>query len=637
MSEPTMRTLSLGAGVQSTTLLLMSLDGTLPKVDCAIFADTGWEPARVYEHLALITDAAAGGGVPVLTVSNGDLRADAIDPAHRYASIPYFVRNPDGSNGMGRRQCTSEYKLTPIRRKVRELLGAKAPDFRRVPKGRIAEQWIGFSADEIGRVSDHDQVSYIRKRYPLLELGFARKACERWLRARGWTSVAKSACVGCFSYETEIITADGSRPIGSLVDPATGTGRATLLIPRRRNGWAAWREVEVRSFGTQQLYRIELVKRRETKTVYATAEHRWKTKHPKTGVWSDFVSTLELTPGDQLPVSRAQNIMASGLHNPAVSPFGIAAGFVFGDGSRTNRRNGPAWADFYANKDEPLMPYFAPLPMREYVGTHGEQFTRAYGVPRSWKDVPSLTEARGYLLGWLAGYFAADGHVSKQGQAVLSSANRSHLVHARDVCNLLGVGSSAIRTKDHPAIGGRMATIHELGIYYRDLPLEFWLMPHHRQRVADRMAAVAERRDDWTVASVQITGRVEEVFCAVVPGEEMFVLADSLATGNCPFHGNRQWRELRDNHPGEWQDAVEFDIQIRKGGARGLPLNGEAFLHASRVPLDQAPIDRVTSAEWKSRQGDLLDVIADEDEEGNPDGCSPYGCRSGSPVTRGAA
>jgi hypothetical protein len=57
-----MRTLSLGAGVQSTTLLLMSLDGTLPKVDCAIFADTGWEPARVYEHLALITDAAAGGG-----------------------------------------------------------------------------------------------------------------------------------------------------------------------------------------------------------------------------------------------------------------------------------------------------------------------------------------------------------------------------------------------------------------------------------------------------------------------------------------------------------------------------------------------------------------------------------------------
>jgi hypothetical protein len=62
MTEPTIRTLSLGAGVQSTTLLLMSLEGMLPKLDCAIFADTGWEPQRVYEHLDLISAQAAGGG-----------------------------------------------------------------------------------------------------------------------------------------------------------------------------------------------------------------------------------------------------------------------------------------------------------------------------------------------------------------------------------------------------------------------------------------------------------------------------------------------------------------------------------------------------------------------------------------------
>jgi hypothetical protein len=61
MPEPTMRLLSLGAGVQSTTLLLMALDGTLPGLDYAIFADTGWEPQRVYDHLGLITAKAAGG------------------------------------------------------------------------------------------------------------------------------------------------------------------------------------------------------------------------------------------------------------------------------------------------------------------------------------------------------------------------------------------------------------------------------------------------------------------------------------------------------------------------------------------------------------------------------------------------
>jgi hypothetical protein len=58
----TMRLLSLGAGVQSTTLLLMSVYGDLPKLDAAIFADTGWEPKRVYEHLAKVTAEAERGG-----------------------------------------------------------------------------------------------------------------------------------------------------------------------------------------------------------------------------------------------------------------------------------------------------------------------------------------------------------------------------------------------------------------------------------------------------------------------------------------------------------------------------------------------------------------------------------------------
>lgn len=48
-----LRVISLGAGVQSTTMALMAAAGEIgPMPDCAIFADTGWEPAAVYEHLA---------------------------------------------------------------------------------------------------------------------------------------------------------------------------------------------------------------------------------------------------------------------------------------------------------------------------------------------------------------------------------------------------------------------------------------------------------------------------------------------------------------------------------------------------------------------------------------------------------
>lgn len=294
MTHSPLHLLSLGAGVQSTVLALMAIDGTLPGCDGAIFADTGWEPGRVYAHLDRLEVALTSAGIPLYRVSNGNLRDDSLDPEHRYASVPYFVANPDGSRGMGRRQCTSEYKLAPIGRKVRELLGAAAPEFRRVPKGRTAEQWIGFSTDEIHRVSDNNGVSYITKRYPLLDLDMSRKDCQRWLTARGWGETAKSACVGC------------------------------------------------------------------------------------------------------------------------------------------------------------------------------------------------------------------------------------------------------------------------------------------------------------------------------------------------PFHGNEQWRNMRDNHPDEWADAIEFDKAIRMGGAHGLPLNGEAFLHRSRIPLSIAPIDRVTRKEWADRSSDIFDALA---ELGDPDGCSPYGCRSGEKVS----
>lgn len=191
---------SCGAGVQSTALALLVADGELPQPDAVIFADTGWEPSEVYQQVDRLEALYASIDVPFYRVAKGNLRRDAIDPEHRYASIPYFVRNPDGSEGMGRRQCTSEYKLAPIMRKVRELLGARAPDFRRVPKGRLAEQWVGFSTDEILRANrrkDSQGVQYLTTVYPLIDLGWSRQDCEKYLAEKGWGHTVKSACIGC--------------------------------------------------------------------------------------------------------------------------------------------------------------------------------------------------------------------------------------------------------------------------------------------------------------------------------------------------------------------------------------------------------------------------------------------------------
>jgi hypothetical protein len=83
---PALRLLSLGAGVQSTTVLLLACDGVIPRFDVALFADTGWEPRAVYENLVRLRAHAATFGIPVRTDPDGRTsRGRPTSPrAHRF-------------------------------------------------------------------------------------------------------------------------------------------------------------------------------------------------------------------------------------------------------------------------------------------------------------------------------------------------------------------------------------------------------------------------------------------------------------------------------------------------------------------------------------------------------------------------
>ncbi|MGW6454414.1 hypothetical protein ACWF94_00560 [Streptomyces sp. NPDC055078] len=177
-------------------MLALSAEGILPRVEYAIFADTGWEPKAVYAHLNhLEREIAAPAGISVLRVSSGNIREDALDPDHRFASMPLYILNKDGKPGMTRRQCTGEYKIKPIKSQVRELLGYPYP--ARIPKGVYVEQWVGISTDEFHRAKDAD-VQYMRNRHPLItEMNWSRADCIRYLTTRGLASTPKSSCLGC--------------------------------------------------------------------------------------------------------------------------------------------------------------------------------------------------------------------------------------------------------------------------------------------------------------------------------------------------------------------------------------------------------------------------------------------------------
>ena len=196
-----LRVLSLGAGVQSTTLALMAAAGEVgPMPDVAIFADTQWEPRAVGDHLAWL----ASGNVlpfPVHVVTAGNIREAILARRNttggRFAAIPWFGRvvQPNGAYGdvIGRRQCTSEYKLAPIMRECRRLLG-KGPR-ERIAKGAV-EVWIGISTDEAVRMKPARQ-QWMTNRWPLIEAGMSRQDCLRWIERNGYPAPPKSSCIGC--------------------------------------------------------------------------------------------------------------------------------------------------------------------------------------------------------------------------------------------------------------------------------------------------------------------------------------------------------------------------------------------------------------------------------------------------------
>jgi len=78
-----------------------------------LFADTGWEPKQVYAQLDTARRIGAQAGIPVLTVSNGNIRHDTLNPNTRFVTMPLFVKNPDCSRRMARRQCTGDYEFGP--------------------------------------------------------------------------------------------------------------------------------------------------------------------------------------------------------------------------------------------------------------------------------------------------------------------------------------------------------------------------------------------------------------------------------------------------------------------------------------------------------------------------------------------
>lgn len=187
VSENPKRVISWECGVQSTALCVMSVLGDIPPVDYIIHADTGWERKATYVIRDWYVDWLNKQGKEVYIVSAGNIRTD--EKAH--ADLPLWCDN----GAPLRRQCTGYYKIDPVRRKIRELLGLRADGAGRVKRNSVYTI-LGISHDEFTRMKNSD-VSFIVNIYPLVDLKITRQDCINYLSSKGLPIPPKSSCVCC--------------------------------------------------------------------------------------------------------------------------------------------------------------------------------------------------------------------------------------------------------------------------------------------------------------------------------------------------------------------------------------------------------------------------------------------------------
>ena len=193
------RFLSLGAGVQSSTLALMIERGQVPMVKAGIFADTGAEPAAVYKWFDWLKTQVS---YPIYKVKIGDLYWHTLwylkgvidDPL----TVPFFIKtNTKRGSAMIGRRCTYNYKILPINMKIRRLLGIeKHKKLSQKVKERGVDVLLGISSDELMRMKTN-RYKYFNNVYPLIDLKMTREDCINWMKKNYNKTPPRSSCIFC--------------------------------------------------------------------------------------------------------------------------------------------------------------------------------------------------------------------------------------------------------------------------------------------------------------------------------------------------------------------------------------------------------------------------------------------------------
>ena len=465
-----------------------------------------------------------------------------------YKCVANAVKGAGGRgyvNGPGGAACTRFLK-----KRVR-----KEWEYNRKDEMRLRYVWGMDSTEKHRAERIEETMRDFDHSFPLIERGIGKAEAHEILRASGIKRPAMYELAyhnnNCFSGDTEFITDGGIRSLAEC------EGQSVRVL----GAGGVWTDATIHSFGEQPLLCLTIRRYGIRREIYTTAGHRWFTKHGMSG--RDETTTVGLKSGDRLA-------SVYGRLGPRVRPsaFGIAQGIVFGDGTRGTTLNTACVLTLCGAKDRELLHYF-PLSPRAEVPAG----IQVRDLPRFWKGVPRQDDCQSFLYGWLAGYFAADGCVT-DGECILASADRGHLEFAKNVAIRLGIGTGRIRCSMRRGFGSEPTALYSLPLIGNTLRDDFFVLSKHRERYASKATREAGR--SWVVEDVKPTGRVEDVYCAVVPDGQAFALEGNILTGNCVGcvkGGMGYWNKIRVDFPEVFAARAKLEREVGASCIKGVFLD----------------------------------------------------------------
>ena len=320
----------------------------------------------------------------------------------------------------------------------------------------------------------------------------------------------------CFQADTKVITRDGIKSISSLCE------KPVDII----NGNGDWETVTFRNYGKQRLMKLTLTANEKERIIYTTPEHEWIVRNRKNKIQTkDLKNWMYL---DKILPKVNEELI------PSID--GIVHGFCYGDGCMTGHHRQYQYRCFFYNKsDLGISKYFEHLGnIKKSIAGNGKEYDSiCFSSYRNLKKVPDMNiETDEYLLGFLAGYFVADGNESSGGLS-LYSAKKEDILKIRDIFVHLGIATFNIGTSNIKAGKRGCLTVkndtnaYTLRIVKNNVPQSFFITSKGSKNKSSYDGRLRHK-----VVSVEYTDRYEDVYCCQT-STHSFALDGYILTGNC--------------------------------------------------------------------------------------------------------